>query len=161
MPKELHSDDLPIDQKPPVTNFDDYDGEIVKPNPELLAKEYADELSFMEEPVVIRLEPSVEKNASMFYPVWVNGQGAEVFQGGRWNSITWLPVGQNLTIKRKYLEVIIRSKVDTLRVDAPEATANPYNEVHRSTTAVHSFSVIEDRNPRGAAWVTEMRRRNY
>jgi hypothetical protein len=36
----------------------------------------------------------------------------------------------------------------------------PNNIVQRFTSPVHSFSIIEDANPRGAAWVSEIRRRN-
>jgi hypothetical protein len=36
----------------------------------------------------------------------------------------------------------------------------PNNIVNRFTSPVHSYSIVEDRNPRGAAWVTELTRRN-
>jgi hypothetical protein len=115
----------------------------------------------MEEPVTIRIEPSSDKNAMGAFPVWVNGRGAEVYQNGRWDSIAYLPVGQVLVIKRKYLEVIIRAKVDTIHTKIQEMDSErPNNVINRFTTPVHSFSILEDKNPRGPAWVTELRRRS-
>jgi hypothetical protein len=37
---------------------------------------------------------------------------------------------------------------------------SPDNRVKRFTSPVSSFSIIDDRNPKGAAWVQELRRRN-
>ena len=55
----------------------------------------------------------------------------------------------------------IRAKVDTVMTKILEQDSErPNNVVQRFTSPVHSFSIIEDRNPRGAAWVSELRRRN-
>lgn len=158
--QELHSDTLKIEQKPPILDPSAYDGDIVT-GEKIGNADYLDELAFGEEPVTIRLEPSSDKNAAGAFPVWVNGRGAEVHQNGRWHSIAWLPVGQVLVIKRKYLEVIIRTKVDTIHTKILEMDSErPNNAINRFTSQVHSFSIIDDKNPRGAAWVTELRRRN-
>jgi len=164
MPRqELHSDTLPpIGQKPPISdNPDEYDGDIVLVDPGVAAKDYADELAFMEEPVTIRIEPSADKNAAGAFPVWVNGKAAEVFQNGKWDEIGYLPVGRVLTIRRKVLEVIIRAKVDTVMTKIIDQDGErPNNVINRFTSPVHSFSILEDRNPKGPAWVAELRRRN-
>lgn len=158
--QELHSDTIKIEQKPDVTDTSGYDGDIVT-GEKIGEKDYLDELAFMEEPVTIRLEPSSDKNAAMAFPLWVNGKGAEVFQRGRWDVIGYLPVGQVLITKRKYLEVIIRAKVDAVHTKILESDSErPNNAIQRFTSPVHSFSIIEDRNPKGAAWVQELRRRN-
>ena len=113
--QELHSDKLPIDQKPPIAaDPETYDGEIVV-GEKIATADYLSDLAFMEEPVTIRLEPSSEKNALQSFPIWVNGKMAEVFQGGRWEEIGYLPVGRTLIVKRKVLEVIIRAKTDTIQ----------------------------------------------
>lgn len=161
MPRRaLHTDDIKIEQKKDVVTAADRDGEIViadKP----LNKDYADELQFNEEPVTIRLEPSAEKNAPSAFPVWVNGKGCEIFENGKWRELAYLPVGRVLTIKRKYVEVIIRAKIDTVATEVKEPESEtPNNVIKRFSSAVHSFSVIEDKNPKGAAWLTELRRRN-
>jgi len=171
MPRqELNSDTLPIEQRPPISDDpSQYDGDIITGEPirevalgkKGLSPEYLAMLAFMEEPVTIRMEPSSEQNAATSHPFWCNGKPAEVFQNGCWQEIGYLPTGRELTIKRKILEIIIRAKKDTVhtRIQNPDSD-QPNNTVDRYTTATHSFSIIEDRNPRGAAWVAEVRRRN-
>jgi len=161
MPRqELHSDTLPVDQRPPITDQSTYEGDVILTE-QIGNKDYLAELEFMEEPVTIRLEPSSDKNAAMAFPIWVNGKKAEVFQHGRWDEIGYLPVGVPLIVKRKVLEVIIRAKTDTIHTSIQEMDSErPNNVVQRFTSPVHSFSIIEDRNPRGPAWATELRRRN-
>lgn len=161
---EVHSETLPKpEQHAPITDPSAYDGDIVltdrAPN-----QDYLDKLAFMEEPVTIRLEPSSDKNAAGAFPVWCNGRAAEVFINGRWHEYSggYLPVGQVLTTKRKYLEVIIRAKIDTVHTKIQEMDSErPHNRIDRFTSPVHSFSIIEDRNPGGAQWVAELRRRNF
>lgn len=158
---EVHSDDIKIEQPAPIVDHRDYDGDIILVD-RPLNKNVLEALAFMEEPVTIRLEPTAEKNAPTWFPVWVNGKGAELFQRGQWQEIAYLPVGRVITIKRKVLEVIIRAKLDSVATDVREPESeHPNNVIKRFTSAVHSFSVIEDANPRGVAWMTEMRRRNF
>jgi hypothetical protein len=161
MPRQaLHSDDIKIEQKPDIA------GDAMGRRPEIvradtLDKDYADALAFAEEPVTIRLEPSTDKNAASFFPIWNNGKGCEVLIDDAWREMAYIPVGQVVTIKRKYLEIIVRAKIDTVATEVRELESEtPNNVIKRFTSAVHSFSIIEDRNPRGAAWLTEIRRRN-
>lgn len=159
--RERHSDDTPVEQRPTAANLADRDGDVILVE-RIGNADYLDELAFMQEPVTIRLEPSNDKNAITAFPVWVNGIGAEVFQNGRWRALTWLPTGLEIIVKRMVLEVIARTKVDTIHTEVrrPESD-KPFNAEQRFTSPVHSFSVILDKNPRGAAWLTEMRRRNF
>lgn len=160
-PIEIHSDATVIEQKPAISdNPDDYEGDIVLAQ-QIIDKNYAEELAFNEEPVTIRIEPSSERNASQHFPVWVNGQPAQVFQRGRWEEVGYLPVSRVLTVKRKVVEVLIRAKVDRIVTETADREEIPNRPIQRFTSAVHSFSVLEDRNPRGAAWMTELRRRNF
>lgn len=168
MRQELHTADIKIDQKDDIVsngrdNSDlvDRDSEIVQAH-QLPAKAYLDELKFNEEPVTIRIEPSPDKNAALWHPIWVNGKGCEVWRAGQWREMTYLPVGQVVVVKRKYVEVMLRGKTDTVQTLVAEAPGeNPVNTVRRFTSAVMSFSIIEDKNPLGAAWVNEIRRRNF
>jgi hypothetical protein len=169
MPRqELHSETLPpIEQKPPI-DLDDPDarsGDIVIVDESIARKEYLDELTFMREPVTIRLEPSSEKNAASAFPVWTNGKRAEVFQRGRWEEIGYLPTGVELIVRRHTLETIIRAKIDTISTgdmgEAGEMAKTSLQRPRAFTSALQSFSIIEDNNPRGRAWAAEMRRRNF
>ena len=160
MARELHSDTMKVAQKAPIIDTSQYDGDIVI-GERIETGDYLGALAFMEEPVTIRLEPSSDKNAATAFPVWVNGKGAEVYQNGRWLEIGYLPVATVLTVRRKVLEVIIRAKIDTIFTKVQEMESDrPNNVIQRFTSPVHSFSIIEDRNPVGAAWVQELRRRN-
>ena len=158
----LHSDDIKIEQKSDISDEPaEYKGDIVKAE-KLPSKAYLEELAFNEEPITIRLEPTAEKNAPTSFPVWVNGKGCEFFLNGRWYENAYIPVGRVITTKRKYVEVIIRAKIDTLQTEVKEPESEtPHNIVKRFTSAVHSFSIIEDKNPKGVAWLTELRRRNF
>jgi hypothetical protein len=160
--REVHSDDTEIEQRRTPANAAERDeGDVIQVD-RIGAKDYLAELAFMEEPVRIRLEPSTDKNAICKFVVYVNGQGAEILLNGKWLSIGWLPVGQEITVKRKVLEVIVRTKIDTIHTEVRNKDSDqPFNTEQRFTSAVHSFSVIEDKSPRGAAWLSEMRRRNW
>jgi hypothetical protein len=159
--QELHSDTLPkIEQPPPIDDTRNYAGDIVT-GEKIGGNDYLDELAFMAEPVTIRLEPSSERNAANVFPVWVNGKPAEVLQNGRWLEIMYLPVGQVITVRRSVLEIIARAKTEDIRTEYNEREDpdRPSNRITRHPRAVHSFSVIEDKNPKGPAWLAEMRRR--
>lgn len=161
--KEVQSTDTKIQQKPDVNleTLDRGTGDVVLVD-EPLTTDYADALAFMEEPVTIRLAPSTDKNAATVFPVWVNGKPAEVFQNGRWQEIGYLPVGQNLVVKRKVLEVILRAKIDRVETVVGDATQEkPANKAVRFTSPVHSVSILEDKNPLGSPWASELMRRNY
>jgi hypothetical protein len=166
MPRRaLHTDDIQIEQKSAISdNPAAYVGDIVKAE-KMPSKEHLAELAFNEEPVTIRLEPTAEKNAATTFPVWVNGRGCEIFQNGRWLEIAYIPIGQVVIIKRKYLAVIIGAKIDTIQTTKTETEDvrpdRENNKILRFTSAVHSLSIIEDRNPKGVEWLTELRRRNF
>lgn len=160
--REQFSGDTKIEQKPDILDRDDYDGDVILVDPDILKKEYQDELRFNEEPVTIRIEPSSEKNAAAHYPIWNNGKGAEVFQNGKWMEIGYLPVGRLLIVKRKVLAILVGSKIDRIETVVEEKhDQDPDNKIRRFTSPVHSFSVLEDKNPRGGAWLTELVRRNF
>lgn len=160
--KELHSSDVKIEQKDPISDTRKYaeEGDIVLVN-SADNQPWLDELAFNEEPVTIRIEPSADKFAAAAYPVWNNGKGAEVFQGGRWDEIGYLPVGRILTVKRKTVATMAGAKFDRINTEVVEVQGeNPNNLIKRFTSASVSFSVLEDKNPRGGAWLTELVRRN-
>lgn len=161
--QELHSSDVTIEQKAPIVDEKKYaeEGDIILVDASVANKEWTDELAFNEEPVTIRIEPSADKHAATAHPVWVNGKGAEVFQNGRWDEIGYLPVARVLTIKRKYVAVLAGAKFDRINTEVVEKEGNdPYNTIQRFTSASVAFSVLEDKNPKGRAWLTELIRRN-
>lgn len=145
--KEYHTGDMEVGQRPDIIL--PTDGPLVREPEEIAAVDtplhssYYDDLAFMEEPVTIRLERSSEKYAPQLIDVYVNGV------------VKWIPVGQPVTIPRKYVEVLARAKPDSVQtmVGTPD-DENPENRVVRYTSSKHPFTVINDANPRGYEWLT-------
>lgn len=167
MRQELHTADIKIEQKDDIisngrdnSDLIGRESEIVQAH-QLPSKDYLDELAFNEEPVTIRIEPSSDKNAALWHPIWINGKGCECWIAGAWREQTFLPVGQEMIVKRKYVEVLLRSKNDTVHTEVIETPGqDPVNRIRRFTSATVTFSIINDKNPLSSAWVTEIRRRN-
>lgn len=159
--REVHTGDMEIGQKADI----DLEEPIV--HGESLANISGDtelntgliaDLAFMEEPVMIRIE---ENSSSDFpethVPVQVNGRGAEVLNNGKWMEITWLPIGVAMTIKRKFVEVLARSKSDAIRTQHEDATVErPTNKINRRTKANYPLSILQDNNPRGHEWLSRI-----
>lgn len=162
--KPLDTNDIVIEQKAPLIGdkaIADRGGATIEAAPVGIKDDYLDQLAFNEEPVTIHIQPSAEKNAATAIPVWVNGKGCEVFLANSWIECPYLPVNTKITLKRKYLEVLVRAKVDVVSTEILDAQGErPENKINRFTSAVASFSVIEDKNPKGTGWLIELRRRN-
>lgn len=160
----LNTADVKIDQKAPIVDAGDREGEVVQASlTEIGKKEYMDRLAMGEEPVTIFIEPSAEENAPHSYYCSVNGKGAECLgPDGLWYPVDWVPVGVQLIMKRKYVEVLVRAKKDKVTTDYGKVgDENPHNRIVRVTSAVANVQIMEDRNPRGPAYFAELRRRNF
>ena len=159
--REIHTADMPISQKDDI-NLDmpiihgeglaNVAGDLNDP------KGIAASLAFMEEPVTIR----IEENSRSDFPethaaVQVNGKGAEVLIDNKWVAMTWVPIGIALTLKRKYVEVLARAKSDNIRTKHEDANVEkPQNRIERRSTSNYPLSVIEDKSPRGAEWLSRI-----
>lgn len=159
--QELHSADVRIDQKAPVRDARPEGDNVVVADQTDLKAAQLEALAFMEEPVTIRIEPSGEKNAAPCIDCWVNGRGAEVFIAGAWRVLGWLPVAVPVTTKRKYVEVLAKSKHDNVTTKVVKLPDSEVNEVERHTMSRAPFSVIRDDNPKGAEWLTRLLMRNF
>lgn len=159
----LQSSDVKIKQKSIITDDPNLREPEIVTVENSIDKDYADALAFGDEWVTIRINPSPVPNAPASYPVWVNGKGCEVMTpNGRVMEMPYLPVGAKLTIKRKYLEVLARAKLDTVHTEIRnKEDENPLNNVSRVTSAACSFAILEDKNPRGIAWISELINRNF
>lgn len=159
--KAVHTSDMPITVKDDI----DLDKPIVHGESllnvtadKMPSQDYLEMLAFMEDPVTIRIE---ENSGSDFpethVPVYVNGKEAEVFQNGKWVPIGWLPIGVQLTTKRKYVEVLARSRSESIKTVHDDATvAIPRNTLQRRNRSNYPLSVIEDRNHRGHQWLSNI-----
>lgn len=153
--RELHTDDIGHEKKSPIASRDDLIDEIVVA-PGQLHKDYLEALAFNEDPITIRIERSSEKFAPPVIECWVNGKGAEVLINGRWRELRFIPVGIPVTVKRKYVEVLAASKIDSIQTRVIKEQESEYNLVDRSTSSRAPFSVLEDKNPKGAEWLTNL-----
>lgn len=176
--REIHSDDFQIGQHAPIADGtpredvsrvkfdpkqfgrrltkgrDEYSGEILLLDKIEVTPEYLAELAFYEEPLTIIINPSTQKNAASIFENWCNGRGAEMMVNGQWMICANLPVGQPITVKRKIVEHIIRSRVmnvQTMHEQPP--VEQPRNEIFRQSTPVHSFSILRDNSPRAQEWL--------
>ena len=158
--KELHTSDLKVGQRPAIDmgdGFEDREAEVIQPVYADIGKKYMEDSAFAEEPVTIQISASSEKNPPKVVDCWVNGKGAEVFMNGKWHILSYLPIGQQITTRRKYVEVLARSKPDSVQTNVVERDGeDPENQLTRSTSSKYPFSVIEDRNPAGAAWLRQI-----
>lgn len=108
-----------------------------------LEKSYAEQLAFLEEPVEIMVaEPQDEKESNL----------VQLFVQGRSQMI--IP-GQPIIIKRKYLEVLARAKQIRYKpvVKINDLTGAPVNMMIPRLVLRYNFSVIQDKNPKGAEWL--------
>ena len=161
---EVHVADIPIEQIPPVSEVGDEESPDIHQNrilvdPALknpLPKSYLDELAFNEEPVTVMFTPGDGRFAAPFVDAAVMGVGIEVMaEDGRWIEMWQVPVGVEVTMRRKYLEVFARCKHTDVKAYSrgiPQE-GNPINDTLRTTNVKYPFAVIEDKNPRGAQWL--------
>lgn len=112
-------------------------------------------LAFNEDPITMMIHRSSEK----FSPrctdlISINGVKAEMLFKNGWIQIGYLPRGIAFTTKRKYVEALALSRHDHVNTVVTETPGqDPHNTVERITTATASFTIIEDKNPRGSDWI--------
>jgi hypothetical protein len=160
--REVNTGDMPVGQKADI----DLDSPIIHgealgniSGDTELSKGYLADLAFMEEPVTILIQDNSGNSQcpETHVPVAVNGKDAEVLQNGRWMAIGWLPIGVELTTKRKYVEVLARSKSDAVNTNHDDATVErPRNMINRRTSQNYPLSVLHDGNPRGREWLSRI-----
>lgn len=165
--KEFHSSDVKIDQLPPISERGFTDRETLLPEIHVvdkakhgsLTKDYLDELAFNEEPVTVRFSSGMDRFAPKFVDCAVQGKGIEVWLFNRWTEVFQVPVNMSVTMKRKYLEVFANCKHTNVIARHRGATldgSQPINDTIPSTDLKHPFSVIEDKNPKGAEWLSRI-----
>ena len=162
--KEVHSADMPMSD---AGNIDLSLGQqvshgepLVHIASETLAQgDFLAQLAFMEEPVTVCIEENSGNDfPETHVPVYVNGKGAEVLLDGRWTEFGWLPIGPQLVTKRKYVEVLARSRSTTIKTVVEDATVPmPRNEVSRKNRANYPLTILHDANPRGRDWLAAVR----
>lgn len=124
----------------------------------------AERLAFMQEPVVVYIQPNLTtKHPEPYVPVWVNGKGAEVYSYAtkKWFSFGVLPVGVNVTTRRKYVEVLAAARAENVRTDTwKDTSGEAFNEIHREQAFHYGFTIVHDWNKEmGRKWFERVMQR--
>ena len=155
--REQHTSDTALGQLDPIQmpeeGLPEHDN-LIEAVSSPLQSEHTMGLLFAEEPVTILINKSAEKHAPLTVDCWVHGKGAEVMTDRGWVEFGWLPVEKLVTTKRKYVEVLARSKHMSIQTDVGDETqAKPKNDILRSNSLKAQFSVVGDKSPYSGQWL--------
>jgi hypothetical protein len=103
------------------------------------------------------IDPKFSPNCTDY--IAVNGVAAEMLFKNGWIKLGYLPRGIPFYTKRKYVEVIAKSKMTQWSTRVEEkVNEDPMNYTDPVTSATLAFSVLEDKNPKGAEWLVTLLR---
>jgi len=144
-------------EMPPIDEAVDRESEIILAEKPLETDE-AEALAMAEEPITIIIHRSVEKfSPGVTDYIAVNGKPAEMLFKNGWIPMGYLPRGRSIITKRKYVEVLARAKQDTVNTTVIERdNEDPQNFVERITTSTMSFTILQDKNPKGGEWLERL-----
>lgn len=98
--------------------------------------------AFMNERIVIKIHETTNENEPPFAFVGDNGE------------CVWIPRGRPVRLPRKFVETLARSQQRIYsQTEDPNPKADEGMITRRRTGAAYPFSVIEDKNARGRAWL--------
>ena len=134
----------PASQDMPVTGNIDRDS-FHQPF-ELVSEDHFEDLAelerFMNEPVTLMIDKTTERNAEQIIQLMCNGISQFIVRG------------KETVVKRKYLDILARAKVDQIET---EEYVNPKNEkairINHEPAHKYPFRVVRDDNPRGYGWL--------
>jgi hypothetical protein len=104
---------------------------------------------FMEEPVVISVNETTDKNAPWVVPIGVNGD------------FRYLPRGIPIRVPRKFIERLAQAQ--ETRLSTKQNTDHESSNAMRvtaKTASAYGFSVLRDPNPRGPSWLQRVYRQS-
>lgn len=159
---ERASADYPTEQKKPVKDRSERVNETLVVAEAPIPLDEQAKLAFNEEPVTIIVQVGQEKHAPRVVDCWCNGKGLEIWDGRRWIEIGAAPRGQAFTTKRKYVEILVRSRIDVISTRHGEVGDQRVdNYADRNTVSFAPVQIVRDANPRGADWFEALCRNNY
>lgn len=97
--------------------------------------------AFMNELVTIVINPSQDPDDPILVKVGVNGVNQ------------FIPRGEPIAIKRKYIEVLARAKRTDFAQTLDERLGEKMNHLRAMHSLRHPFSVISDPNRHGSDWL--------
>lgn len=153
------TEDVSIDQMESIdlSGEDDAPSRIVQAQADSLMADHQKKLAFAEEPVTVIIAKANDRNASWVVECWNNGRGAELLINGKWVESGWLPCDREVTTKRKYVEILLRSKTTQYRTEHSDPGAEyVQNRAVPTTTLRNQLTILEDKNPLGRAWLSSI-----
>lgn len=107
----------------------------------------AEYLKFMEDPVVITIHTVNDPNAPPVIRVGVNGEGY------------WLPRGQRIKLRRKFVERLARSQPRRIETKmSPDQSREDAHDIKTRTGLDYPFEVNYDPSPLGPQWLRRVMR---
>ena len=107
-------------------------------------KKLAAEESFMNEPVTIMIHSTTDENQAPHVIVNCNGINQPIIRG--------VPT----EVKRKYVEILARMKETRYTQITPNPAAPDVSEMKSRTAFAYPFDLVEDKNPKGKAWLNNV-----
>lgn len=102
---------------------------------------------FMAEPIVIRIHNTGNKNEPPIAEVGLNGTKIDI------------PRDKPVRLPRAYVEILARSQIRRYEQrNNPDPTAMEGTSHHRKVGFDYPFEVIEDKHPKGRAWLQRVMR---
>ena len=109
------------------------------------AMKKAEALAFMEELVTVVVHHSTDENAEQLVPIHVNGK-TQLF-----------PRGEPVTVKRKYVEGLVRAKPVNYRSEEyVNQSGDKAYRYPRNMGLRYPFQVERDDNPKGRDWLKKI-----
>jgi len=160
--KGLHSESVKVEQRasfvqPPIE--EKMENPMAIEPVDRIEEDELETLAFLEEPVKIHI---FQSNDAAFAPLcteFISNRGipAEVLFKNGWVQMGYLPRGQTIYVKRKTLAQLASNRVDQIQTRVErQPQSDPINHTTPVTTRTFQFQVIEDRNPKGAAWLERL-----
>lgn len=133
---------------------------IVVPEVPLSERDF-DDLAFNEEPMKILIHRGDNSKFRCTDYIAINGIAGEILFKNGWVPVGYFPKGVSFYTKRKYVAVLARAKRDNVTTTVVERdNEDPENFIEKNTVQALSFSVLEDKNPRGGQWLELLVREN-
>lgn len=140
--------------------------DIVKPAGGYVSKDeqkYLGELAFNEEWITIEIHSSSERDsANLTDFVSVNGEKPKILVNGKPVEFGYLPKNCHLTMQRKFVDALIRSKSDIVKTVVSHGQEGAtFNNLSRHTHRSNSITLVEDKNPKGKEWFYRRLAQNF
>lgn len=104
----------------------------------------ASDEAFMNELVTVMIHSTTDENQAPHVIVNCNGTNQPIIRG------------YPTTVKRKYVEILARMKETKYTQVTPNPAAPDVSELRARHGLAYPFDLVEDKNPKGRAWLTNV-----